>query len=172
MKKYLLASCSCLLLLLMLTGCKKPEKAPAVRVIGKPAPGFVLKDNQGKTWRLSDFRGKVVFVNFWATWCPPCRAEMPSMQKLYASLPADRFQMLTILSNDKPEMAEKFVQYIGFTAPVLLDPENKAYKAYGLTGVPETYIVDKHGILREAIIGPMHWDSPEAAKMLAPYLQE
>jgi thiol-disulfide isomerase/thioredoxin len=113
----------------------------------------------------------VVFVNFWATWCPPCRAEMPSMQALYQSLPHESFQMLTILSNDKPEVAAKFVAAIGFTAPVLLDPENKAYRAYGLTGVPETYIVDKDGILREAVIGPMHWNSPEALRLLTPYLQ-
>ncbi len=172
MKKLILASFSFLLLLGLLVGCEKKAEAPKVRTIGMPAPDFVLKDNKGQTWRLADLKGKVVFVNFWATWCPPCRAEMPSMQKLNQSLPADRFQMLTILSNDKPEMGEKFVKLIDFTAPVLLDPENKAYKAYGLTGVPETYIVDKHGILREAIIGPMHWDSPEANRLLAPYLKE
>jgi cytochrome c biogenesis protein CcmG/thiol:disulfide interchange protein DsbE len=172
MKKFVLASCASLLLLVLLTGCDKKVEAPAVRTIGKPAPDFVLEDTSGASWRLSDLKGKVVFVNFWATWCPPCRAEMPLMQKLNQSLPGDRFQMLTILSNDKPEMGKKFVQYIGFTAPVLLDPENKAYKSYGLTGVPETYIVDKNGILREAIIGPMRWDSPEARKMLAPYLNE
>lgn len=155
-----------------LSGCDRSAEAPVKRTIGKPAPDFVLKDTTGKTWRLADFRGKVVFVNFWATWCPPCRAEMPSMQKLHQSLPADSFQMLTILSNDRAELAEKFVAAIGFSAPVLLDPENDAYWAYGLTGVPETYIVDKQGILREAVIGPMHWDSPEARRMLAPYLNE
>ena len=171
MKKFIVASFSCLLLLGLLAGCQKKEEAPKVRTIGKPSPDFVLKDIKGKTWRLSDFKGKVVFVNFWATWCPPCRAEMPSMQKLYQSLPADRFQMVTILSNDKPELGERFAKTIGFTAPILLDPDNKAYKAYGLTGVPETYIVDKQGILREAIIGPMHWDSPEAANLLARYLK-
>jgi len=172
MKKFILASFSFLLILGLLAGCDKREETPKVRTIGKPAPDFVLKDTKGDTWRLSDLRGKVVFINFWATWCPPCRAEMPFMQKLYQTLPGDRFQMVTILSNDKKEVAEKFVEYIGFTAPVLLDPENKAYKAYGLTGVPETYIVDKQGILREAVIGPMRWDSPEARQMLAPYLEE
>lgn len=172
MKRFIWVSCTFLLLLGLLAGCKKKEEAPAVRTVGKLAPDFVLKDTKGVTWRLSDLRGKVVFVNFWATWCPPCRAEMPFMEKLKQSLPADRFQMLTILSNDTQELGEKFVKFIGFTAPVLLDPEHKAYKAYGLTGVPETYIIDKKGILRQAIIGPWRWDSPEARQLLEPYLNE
>lgn len=156
----------------LLTACErtKTETPPTPKAIGKPAPDFVLKDTKGKTWRLSELRGKVVFVNFWATWCPPCRSEMPSMQDLSQSLSPKSFQMLAILSNDQAEVAEKFAVGIGFAAPILLDPENRASKAYGITGVPETYIVDKQGILREAVIGPLHWNSPEARQMLAGYL--
>ncbi|NTV13499.1 MAG: TlpA family protein disulfide reductase [Desulfobulbaceae bacterium] len=156
----------------ILTGCKgaHQEAAPAVRTIGKPAPDFVLQDTRGRAWRLSELKGKVVFVNFWATWCPPCRAEMPSMQELVQVVPPEKFQMLAILSNDQPEVAEKLTASIGFTSPILLDPENRAATAYGITGVPETYIVDKDGVLREIIIGGMHWSSPEARQMLAKYL--
>lgn len=171
-KRYLLPIVILLLLAGLLTACNRSPKetTPATRTIGKPAPDFVLKDTRGKTWRLSELRGKVVFVNFWATWCPPCRAEMPSMQELSQSLPPESFQMLAILSNDQAEIAEKFAGGIGFAAPILLDPENRAATAYGITGVPETYIVDKQGILREAVIGPLHWNSPEARQMLAAYL--
>lgn len=179
-------SIAMVLLLLTIPGCKEsqPETAqpsrtsgkpamataPSVRTIGQPAPDFVLQDTKGKTWHLSELKGKVVFVNFWATWCPPCRSEMPSMQELFQSLPAKDFQMLAILSNDQPELAEKLATQIGFAAPILLDPTNGTAKAYGITGVPETYIVDKEGILREAVIGPLSWTSPEARQMLAFYM--
>lgn len=165
-----------LLLATLLAGCDRsrreptPAPAPTNQAIGKPAPDFVLKDTKGKSWRLSELKGKVVFVNFWATWCPPCRSEMPSMQELVQTLPAKDFQMLAILSNDQAEVAERFAAGIGFSAPILLDPENLAARAYGITGVPETYIVDRQGILREAVIGPLHWNSPEARRMLAGYL--
>jgi len=155
-----------------LAGCKgtRQEAAPQERTIGKPAPDFVLKDTKGKTWHLSELKGKVVFVNFWATWCPPCRAEMPSMQELVQSVPPDKFQMLAILSNDQAEVADKFTASIGFTSPVLLDPDSQTAKVYGITGVPESFIVDKEGILREVVVGGMPWSSPEARQMLAGYL--
>lgn len=177
MKKHALFSFLMLLLVTgLLVGCDRikkespPPQVPTGQAIGKPAPDFVLQDTKGKSWRLSELKGKVVFVNFWATWCPPCRSEMPSMQELTQSLPPKDFQMLAILSNDQAEVAERFAAGIGFTAPILLDPENRVAKAYGITGVPETYLVDKEGILREAIIGPLHWSSPEARRMLAGYL--
>ncbi len=138
MRKLILALLALLVLPGLMSGCQKRQQAPAVRTVGKPAPDFTLEDMNGKTWHLADLKGKVVFVNFWATWCPPCRGEMPSLENLYQSMPADRFQMLTILSNDKPEEAAHFTKLIHFTAPVLLDPDHQGYRAYGLTGVPET----------------------------------
>lgn len=175
MKKLALFPVVTLLLLVgLLVACDRSRKEPTTtttnKAIGKPAPDFVLKDTKGKVWRLSELKGQVVFVNFWATWCPPCRSEMPAMQELVQTLPPEDFQMLAILSNDQAVVAERFAAGIGFSAPILLDPENLAGKAYGITGVPETYIVDKQGILREAVIGPLHWNSPEARRMLAAYL--
>ena len=145
-------------------------KAPEVAEVGKPAPNFTLVDTKGKTWNLADLKDKVVFVNFWATWCPPCRDEMPSMESLYRRLASEKFHMLSILYNDDPGQAAQYVHTNGFTFPTLLDPIAETARAYGITGVPETYIVDKDGILREKLIGPVQWNSAGAISMIGTYL--
>jgi len=137
---------------------------------GLPAPDFELLDIEGNIWKLSELKGQVVFVNFWATWCPPCREEMPSMQELYKAMPKDHFKMLTILSNDNPALAATFAEKNGFEFPILEDPGSEVGRAYGITGVPETYIIDKKGILRQKYIGPRHWNAPEAQQMLMVYI--
>ena len=138
--------------------------------VGKLAPDFTLVDRKGKTWTLSELKGQVVFVNFWATWCPPCREEMPSMQKLYTMLPKDKFKMLAILSNDDPARADAFAAQLGITVPILHDRDQKVGPKYGLTGLPETFIVDKQGVLREKFIGPAQWDSPGFVQMMKGYI--
>ena len=160
-----------LCLAFLLTACSQPQP-PQVATVGSPAPDFTLTDTKGKTWQLAELRGKVVFVNFWATWCPPCREELPAMQKVHGFMPEDRFVMLTILSNDEPAFAEALAAKIGATFPILTDPQNTAAQAYGITGVPETFIIDKQGILREKFIGALQWDSPQAMEMLMRYVAQ
>ena len=143
---------------------------PKVAKVGEPAPDFTLVDITGKTWTLSELKGQVVFVNFWATWCPPCREEMPSMQNLYSMLPKDKFKMLAILNNDDPKMADFFAKKFNITIPILDDQKNNVGPQYGLTGVPETFIIDKEGVLREKFIGPAKWDSPGVVQMLMKYI--
>lgn len=145
---------------------------PMVATVGNLAPDFTLEDRTGKDWTLSELKGQVVFINFWATWCAPCREEMPSMQRLYARLPKDKFKMLAILNRDAPSMADVFVQKTGSTMPVLDDQSNTVGSKYGLTGIPETYIIDKQGVLREKFIGPAQWDSPQFIQMLMTYINE
>jgi len=140
--------------------------------LGTPAPDFSLVDRQGKTWTLSELKGQVVFVNFWATWCPPCREEMPSMQKLYTMMPKDKFKMLAILNRDDPALADSFAKKLGLTMPILDDQPNIVGVNYGLTGLPETYIVDKKGILREKVIGGAQWDSPAYVQMISKLISE
>lgn len=147
-------------------------EGPQVATVGKTAPDFTLVDRKGKSWTLSDLRGQVVFINFWATWCPPCREEMPSMQQLYTTQPKDKFKMLAILNKDEPALADTFAPKLGLTMPILYDQENTAGKDYGLTGLPETYIVDKKGILRKKYIGPAQWGSPKIRHMLERYINE
>ena len=145
---------------------------PKVAKVGEPAPDFTLVDLNGSSWTLSDLAGQVVFVNFWATWCPPCREEMPSMQQLYNVMPKDKFVMLAVLNKDDPLLADKFAETLGISMPILNDRDNIAGKKYGLTGLPETYIVDKQGVLREKFIGPKQWDTPKIRHMLSRYIYE
>lgn len=136
--------------------------------VGMKAPDFELPEidpngiNPPKIWRLSDLKGKVVFINFWASWCKECRIEMPSMQRLYEKMQGREFQMVTILYREDPEKAMAYMKANGLTMPVLLDEGNKTSYSYGVTGVPETYILDKEGIVKKRHIGPGVWDSPEA----------
>ncbi|MDW7772494.1 MAG: TlpA disulfide reductase family protein [Desulfobulbaceae bacterium] len=162
---YLLALC----FLILLTSC---GEGPIVATVGNPAPDFTLVDRTGKEWTLSELKGRVVFINFWATWCPPCREEMPSMQSLYSQLPGDKFIMLAILNRDAPSLADLFVKKLGITMPVLDDQSNAVGSQYGLTGLPETYIIDKQGIVREKFIGPAQWDSPRFIQMMTNYINE
>jgi len=158
-----------LCLSLLGTAC---ERGPIGASVGAPAPEFILQDLNGRSWNLSEMKGQVVFVNFWATWCPPCREEMPSMQRLADSLPKDAFKMLAILNRDTPANAELFVKKLGMTIPVLNDMGNNIGPLYGLTGLPETYIIDKQGVLREKFIGPAQWDSPRFVQMMMHYINE
>ena len=160
----ILAGC----LALFITACgEKP-----VATVGNPAPDFDTLDLDGKVWSLSKLKGKVVFVNFWATWCSPCREEMPSMQRLYTKLPKDKFEMIALFNNDKKPAVRNFVSQLGLTFPILSDEHNFAGTKYGLTGLPETFIVDKQGVIQEKIIGPAKWDSPENVEMLMRYINQ
>jgi peroxiredoxin len=157
------------LMTFMLTAC---EQQPQGGSVGAPAPDFTLKDRQGKTWTLSELKGQVVFVNFWATWCPPCRDEMPAMQRLYDKMPKDKFKMLAIFNRDSPTNADSFAKKLNLTIPLLNDQANNIGQMYGLTGLPETFIVGKQGILRDKYIGPARWDSPEFIQKIMGYINE
>lgn len=159
-------------LALIVSSCSEGEKAPRRLETGKPAPVFNLTDLEGKNWNLSDLRGKVVLLNFWASWCAPCLEEIPSMVSLNGMMPSEYFQMVTILYNDRPDYAQSVVDKAGATFPVLLDPEAEMAQVYGLTGVPETFVIDPQGILREKIIGPRDWKSEDAVGMLEHYFPD
>ncbi len=127
--------------------------------VGKTAPDFSLPDLSDTTVRLSDYRGKVVFLNFWATWCQPCREEMPSMEVLYKTFQKDGLVVLAV-SIDRVTTKKDippFIKSMSLTFPVLVDSWGQTDKSYKLMGVPETYIIDQQGILREKVIGPRDW---------------
>lgn len=130
---------------------------------GMPAPDFTLTDIAGKSWSLAGLKGKVVVINFWATWCPPCKSEMPSLSNFFnKSMDKEDIVILTVLYNDSPDAARQYFETNGFQMPVLLDPSSRVAGDYGLTGVPETFVIDKKGILLQHIIGPTEFDTPSA----------
>jgi len=141
-------------------------------VVGKAAPDFSLTDLNDKPHRLSDFRGKVVFLNFWATWCAPCREEMPSMEVLNKSFEKDGLVVLAV-SIDRVTTTKDippFVKSLNLTFPVLIDSWGITDKPYKRLGVPETFIIDQQGIVREIIIGPKDWTRIDNLKTLATLL--
>jgi len=141
-----------------------------VAAVGKPAPEFELKDSNGNLWRLSALKGKVVFINFWATWCSACKWEMPYKESLYNKMKGKDFQMLGILFRDDPQNLTPYLKKHSVSPPTLIDHENEVARLYGLTGVPETFIIDKKGIIREKIIGPREWDAPESLALIEKWL--
>ena len=159
-----------LFFVLALSGCQQQGGPANKAVVNKPAPDFTIQDLKGNTWKLSDLRGKVVFLNFWATWCPPCREEMPSMKALYEDMDKSKFEMLTILINDQPANGEAFARQLGLDFPILVDQEGRIGALYGLTGVPETFLIDAQGILRQKYIGPQQWDSSGAKELIRSYM--
>lgn len=141
--------------------------------VGRPAPVFNLSDTSGRIWNLEALRGKVVFVNFWATWCPGCKEEMPSINNLYVlASGSDKFQILTVLYQDSPDSAKKYFDKNGFAMPVLVDKGGVTAYMYGLTGVPETYIIDKKGVLRHKQIGPRDFDTPDMIEFITKLVEE
>lgn len=126
------------------------------------APDFAVPDLSGQAVRLSALRGKVVLVNLWTTWCPPCREEMPSMERLYRQLGPKGLVLLAVSQDDGGRaVVEPFVKGMGLTFPVLVDPEHQVGSAYGVWGYPETFVIDREGRIAERVIGPRAWDSPE-----------
>ena len=122
---------------------------------------FELRDLSGKKVRLSDFRGKVVFLNFFATWCPPCREEMPSIQRLYEKTGQWKaFKLITVSVDRIENDARAFLEKGKYTFPVLLDGSGVADN-YGIRGIPTTYIIDKRGKLVNMAVGGNDWADPK-----------
>jgi peroxiredoxin len=131
------------------------------------APDFSLVDLEGRAVRLSALRGKVVLVNVWTTWCPPCREEMPSMDRLYRALESEGFALLAVSQDDQGRaVVDAFVREVPVSFPVLLDPERQVGSAYGVWGYPETFVIDREGLIVERVIGPRDWDTPEQKQQL------
>ena len=141
-------------------------------VAGTVAPEFELPGLDGKTHKLSEYKGKVVFLNFWATWCKPCEEEIPSMQKLHENLKGFPFEIVAVsVDKEGPEVVEPFLKHYGVTFPVLQDRKGRIKELYKTTGVPETFIIDQNGVIAEKVWGPRDWLDPASTKAIMELVQ-
>jgi cytochrome c biogenesis protein CcmG/thiol:disulfide interchange protein DsbE len=141
--------------------------APSLRP-GSEAPAFSLPVPGAAEVSLQALRGRVVFVNFWATWCAPCREEAPSLERLYRALKPEGFEVLGISIDSEQDAAaiDAFAAEYRLTFPLPRDPEKRVYDAYQASGVPETFLVDRHGKVLERFVGPQNWDDPRYARAI------
>ena len=159
------------------SGEKSSPAAPAASAqepqVGALAPDFTLTDLHGESVSLSQYRGKVVMLNFWATWCPPCRAEMPSIEELYRQMQQKgNFVLLAVNVEDNPEQAIKaFTSKTPLSFPILLDRDQRVSDRYQVSGIPQTYIIDRNGHIAQKVTGGMDWNSPEVANYLTSLLK-
>jgi len=114
----------------------------------KMAPNFTLKSRSGENIKLSELRGQVVLVNFWASWCGPCRQEMPILEKLYKKYESLGFVILGVNVDDDPAQAESLLKLIGVSFPVLFDSDKKISEKYGVAAMPSSFFIDRDGKLR------------------------
>jgi peroxiredoxin len=138
----------------------------------KAAPDFVAQDLSGQAVRLSQHRGKVVFLNLWTTWCPPCREEMPAMQRLSEKLQGEGFVMLAVSEDDAMDKVKAFVEEMKVGFPVLIDSTGSVGRLYGITGYPETFIIDREGRQVARFIGPRDWSDPKIEQDLRTLIDE
>jgi thiol-disulfide isomerase/thioredoxin len=145
----------------------RPEISAAGAVQGvearvdSPAPDFTLTDLEGKPVSLSQYRGKVVLLDLWASWCGPCRAELPDLQEVYEMYKDEEFVLLAVNQGESRETVQKFLWANGYTFPIALDGEMKVGGMYRITGLPENYFIDRDGVIRVKRIGAMEKDVAE-----------
>jgi cytochrome c biogenesis protein CcmG/thiol:disulfide interchange protein DsbE len=123
-------------------------------VKGKPAPNFALNDTEGNRVQLADLRGKVVVVNFWATWCGPCRQEFPELQKA-ATRRANDVVVLALDQSESTDKVTRFRDQLNATFPILMDSSSSVFNSYGLSGIPDTIFIDRDGTVRDVVPGPL-----------------
>jgi peroxiredoxin len=155
---------------------QQPELGHSMSRLEQPvvAPDFRLQDMDGTEFRLDQYRGKVVLVNFWATWCPPCRREMPSLQRLHAKMASEGLQVLAVNQWEDPDLVFAYMGQISVDAgfPILFDPESKVAEAYQVQGLPTTFLIDTQGRLRYRAIGGREFDHPEIEALVRKLLAE
>lgn len=141
------------------------RSGPSLLDRGKPAPDFSLYDLEGDEVRLSDYRGKVVLLNIWATWCPSCVEEMPSMEKLHQNLQKEGLVIIAVsIDASGLDAVKPFMKEHKLTFPALVDPDGTTRRLYRLTGVPESFVIDREGIIVDRILGPRDWGSAEVIR--------
>jgi thiol-disulfide isomerase/thioredoxin len=125
------------------------------------ATDFILEGLNNGKFKLSENKDKVIFFNQWATWCPPCKAEMPSIQRLHEKINNSKFKIVAVSLGEKKEKVAAFIRQAGYTFPIFLDPSGTATANYSSGAIPTTYLIGKNGIILGKIVGGAEWDTPQ-----------
>ncbi|HXP46660.1 MAG TPA: TlpA disulfide reductase family protein [Terriglobales bacterium] len=149
------------LMLVLVAGCNRGSHPT---LVGNPAPDFTVQDADRKV-TLHDLRGKVVVLNFWATWCPPCVEEMPSLVRMQSNL-KDRVVVLAVSVDDDERSYRTFLKKNNVDLLTVRDPQQKSNELYGTFKFPETYIIDRQGVVQRKFIGPVDWTRPDVVEYL------
>ena len=149
------------LVLLVVAGCNRGSHPS---LVGNTAPDFTLQDDDHKV-SLHDFRGRIVVLNFWATWCPPCVEEMPSLVKLQSNL-KDRAVVVAVSVDEDERSYRTFLKKNNVDLLTIRDPQQKSNELYGTFKFPETYIIDRNGIVQRKFIGAVDWTRPDVVEYL------
>lgn len=159
-----------LITLLLSAGCDNSTSEQPLKTVSsesKVAPDFTLMNMQGEPVSLSQYRGKVVILNLWATWCPPCREEMPSMEGLYQKYKDQGLVILAVSADENGKKAvSQFLQRTPYSFPILLDSDSVVQNAYGVFRFPESFIIDRNGIVVKKIIGGHNWMSGSTFELI------
>jgi cytochrome c biogenesis protein CcmG, thiol:disulfide interchange protein DsbE len=148
--------------LLVAPGCYSGTRPPH---IGSAAKDFSVQDSD-RTVSLNQFKGQIVILNFWATWCPPCVEELPSLMSLQDRMRGRGVVVVGVSIDVDGDAYHRFLKMHGINFLTVRDPEQKVAGMYGTTGWPETYIIDRQGVMRRKFVGPVDWNSPEVVQFL------
>lgn len=150
------------------TGGSRDTASPvdAEKSVNSKAPDFSLKDAYGKSLSLSSLKGKVVLVNFWATWCPPCKAEMPSMNRLYNEIRGRGFEVVAISTDNSLSTVKDFLARNRIDFPVLFDETKSVTRQYHVFSMPTTFLIDRSGMIVEKFYGEEDWTDPVIRKKI------
>ena len=141
--------------------------------IGTPAPPFRLMDLNGTVHSLVEYQGKVVFLNFWATWCGPCKVEMPAMEGLYQAFRSQGMEILAVSVDQQGAVVTRpFKEAMGLSFPILHDSDYQVGLTYGARTLPMTFIIDRKGIIRQRVFGARDWNSQKARNLIRELIQE
>ena len=137
---------------------------------GRTAPALGLTDLDGKAWDLSALKGQVVLLNFWASWCEPCRAEMPSLELLATQRERDGLTILAVNYKEPLPTIKRFLDVLPFSLPILLDRDGSATGEWTPRVFPTTVLIDRQGVPRQSVLGELEWNGPVARELIAPLL--
>lgn len=132
----------------------------------RPAPSFRLSSLDGTSMDSMQLRGKVLLVNFWATWCGPCKEEMPALDRLKRVFANKEFELLAVTTDQQLEGIRKYVVALGLRFPILIDETKEVSAAFGVRGLPTTVLIDKQGRMAALAVGPRQWDGPESVTLI------